>query len=77
MTNKFTLIVPTARADVYVVAWHACADNWVEIARLPNNDDARATALAFNSALSLSALRNGECYGYFRLSDFEQVVSRS
>lgn len=71
------LIAPATNSLVYVVAWHAHGDNWVEIARLPNNEDARAVALMFNNGLSLGALKNGECYAYFRLSDFEAVLTRS
>jgi hypothetical protein len=71
-----TLIAPDRNCALYVVAWHAHGDNWVEIARLPNNEDARAVALMFNNGLSMNALKNGECYAYFRLSDFTTVVQR-
>lgn len=71
-----TLIAPDSNCMMYVVAWHAHADNWVEIARLPNGSDAREVAAMFNSKLGTKALCHGECYAFFRVEDFDNVVQR-
>ena len=71
-----TLFAPDEHATVYVVVWYAHGDNWVEIARLPNAEDAKAVTVMFNNGLSLEAIRNNERYACFRLTDFPHVVQR-